>query len=127
VFDQARDRFLSSLSPQDRLLFSPCATSKDFLDAVTKLDALSKKQAQGAMRLRRIRSAADKLQPYFEVVNIFVQSNPQYSAIVWGAIRLVLQVGELWNSKSSVLTLIVACEQFDYVLRQTHLSSRSDI
>ena len=32
------------------------------------------------------------LQPYFKILNIVVQSHPEWSAIAWGAVRLVLQV-----------------------------------
>lgn len=35
---------------------------------------------------------ADKLGPYFEVVNIFVQSHPEYAALVWGTLRFILLV-----------------------------------
>jgi hypothetical protein len=35
---------------------------------------------------------ADTLGPYFEVVNIYVQSHPEYAALVWGTLRLILLV-----------------------------------
>jgi hypothetical protein len=35
---------------------------------------------------------ADTLGPYFEVVNIYVQSHPEYAALVWGTLRFILLV-----------------------------------
>jgi hypothetical protein len=94
AFDDARDQFLQSLSEKDRLRYSPCASADDLFDGLKKLDVLSKQsqRKRGARFLSSIKLFNDRLQPYFEVVNIFIQSNPKYAAIVWGALRLVLQV-----------------------------------
>jgi hypothetical protein len=32
------------------------------------------------------------MEPYFEVINIFVSSHPEFAALVWGALRLVFVV-----------------------------------
>ena len=34
----------------------------------------------------------ERLEPYFKIVDIFVSSNPQYAALFWGSLRLVLKV-----------------------------------
>jgi hypothetical protein len=44
--------------------------------------------------LTRIKTFSSRLQPYFDILNIVVQSHPEWAAIAWGAIRLVLQVSE---------------------------------
>jgi len=41
---------------------------------------------------KKISSLATKLDPFFDVVNIFVSTHPEYMGIAWGAIRLVFQV-----------------------------------
>ena len=40
----------------------------------------------------KIKALSDKLEPYFEVIQIVIQSNPEWTAIAWGAFRLILQV-----------------------------------
>lgn len=42
---------------------------------------------------KHIRSFGDKFAPFFDVINIFVQTNPQYSGLVWGSLRLIYQLG----------------------------------
>ena len=42
---------------------------------------------------RVIGTLESNLEPYFKIIGIFVSSNPEYAAIIWGGIRLVLQVG----------------------------------
>lgn len=92
IFESARNSFLESLSASDRLLFSPCTTSTDFLDALKTLELTTQRYSSSAKLFRPVRGLAENLRPFFDVVNIFVQSNPEFSAIFWGAFRLVLQV-----------------------------------
>ncbi|OCL05745.1 hypothetical protein AOQ84DRAFT_322474, partial [Glonium stellatum] len=42
---------------------------------------------------QKLGNLAGRLTPYFEVVNIFVQSNPQYASLVWGTLRFIFQLG----------------------------------
>ncbi len=35
---------------------------------------------------------ANRIQPYFDIVNIFVQAKPEYAALVWGSLRTIFQV-----------------------------------
>jgi len=42
--------------------------------------------------VRKLHSFSSKLEPYFEIVNIFVQVKPDVSAAVWGSLRMVFQV-----------------------------------
>jgi len=92
AFDHARDAFLASLSEKDRKLYSPCASSSELLAGIGKLEAITKQKTRGRKHLQAIREFSDNLAPYFRLVDIFVSSNPQYAALCWGAVRLVLQV-----------------------------------
>ncbi|KAI1390138.1 uncharacterized protein F4822DRAFT_428480 [Hypoxylon trugodes] len=98
LFESARDNFLGSLSETDKLLFSPCATSTDFLDGLQKLEKTTEHFGRVGKKIRYVRSFTEHLKPYFEVVNIFIQSNPEFSAIFWGAFRLVLQLSSNLSS-----------------------------
>ncbi|KAK3998072.1 hypothetical protein QBC44DRAFT_375961 [Cladorrhinum sp. PSN332] len=93
VFASSRDRFLQSLGPREKLLYSPCASEDDFLLAIAKMDVLAKQHvARRGKITKSIQSLSKLLAPYFEIVNIFVQSNPEFSALFWGAFRLVLEL-----------------------------------
>jgi hypothetical protein len=59
---------------------------------VRKLSDGAKNRAQGRRVVGSVKAFRDTLQPYFQIIDIFVSSNPQYAAIVWGAVRLIFQV-----------------------------------
>ncbi|KAH8589262.1 hypothetical protein B0O99DRAFT_725637 [Bisporella sp. PMI_857] len=94
AFEAARDRFLKSLCPADRLLYSPCASAEDFIKGIQKLQLVAERTAKSSRKFKFIHSLAKQLQPYFEVVNILVSSNPKFSAVFWGAFRLVLELSK---------------------------------
>jgi hypothetical protein len=73
------------------MLFAPCASSEDLLDGLRKLSSLAKHRNKESF-LSRISDFAASLQPYLNIVDIMVSSNPQYTALVWGALRFVFQV-----------------------------------
>lgn len=92
-FDKARDDFLSSLSTQDRSLYSPCATATDLADAIEKLGRLSTRRLPLEDTLGVIDRLGNAFKPFFDVVAAFVSSNPQYAALLWGSILLLFKVG----------------------------------
>jgi hypothetical protein len=92
-FEEAQTRFLDSLSAEERLSFTPCTTDKELLAALNDQAKGSESfKSWGNSILPQIRTFSERLQPYLEIVSIFVQSNPQYNAIVWGSLRLIFQV-----------------------------------
>ena len=109
IFEAARDRFIDSLSPEDRLLYSPCVSAEDFREAVKKLEATVARVGRRGKPMRCVYTLSKRLEPYFEVMNIFIQSNPQYSALFWGAFRLVLQVGLIFCALSDWTRSDVRC------------------
>ncbi|KAI0384987.1 hypothetical protein F5Y04DRAFT_246589 [Hypomontagnella monticulosa] len=98
IFQRVRDQFLSSLSPRHRLLYSPCASEKDFLDGLKKLDILAKRTLQSQRWIESIKEFAAQLSPFFKVVDTFVSSHPDYAAVAWGALKLVFQLAENFTS-----------------------------
>jgi hypothetical protein len=60
---------------------------------------------------RRIEVVSTKLSPLFAIVDIFVQTNPEYAGIFWGAIRLVF----LWGSNFTSF-LEKTCEMFEFMV-----------
>ena len=103
AFDIAYQQFRDSLPEVERSLYAPCATAEDLLDGLAKLRVLSAMKQQHKKRvIRTIKPFSERLQPYFDTVTIFAQSN-QYACIAWGALRLVLQVSRLGVSFITVL------------------------
>ena len=46
-------------------------------------------------RLRRFSAA---FEPYFDILNVFIQVKPEWLAIFWGPIRLMLQVQQYFEA-----------------------------
>ena len=92
VFLEARNAFLASLSKHEQSLVSECSSAEELLSEVAKLADFRSKHPTVAKPLDKIKKFSDQLECYFKAVDIFVQINPEHSAIAWGAIRLVLQV-----------------------------------
>ncbi|KAF7540539.1 hypothetical protein G7Z17_g12163 [Cylindrodendrum hubeiense] len=71
----------------------------DYQDADAMLkgaaDLLRKHSAQPS-KLRASIAAVDRIasrwRPYFNVVDVFVQSNPEYAALAWGSLRVMFQM-----------------------------------
>src|SRR5881394_1819484 len=91
VFAEAREQFLSSITAQERSRFSQCSAD-ELLTGIEDTGKFAQEKRKWTVSFARIRDFSDKLKPYFEVCNIVLQSHPEWSAIAWGAFRLVLQV-----------------------------------
>src|SRR5947207_8848275 len=93
IFKNACEIFRSALSDDEKRVFQEFPDAKSML-AVIKQQAKDHPIHESRLTAccKKISGLAVKLSPFFEVVNIFVQTNPQYIRIAWGAIRLVFQV-----------------------------------
>ncbi|KAJ2991441.1 hypothetical protein NUW58_g2512 [Xylaria curta] len=106
-FDSARNAFLSSLSPDERLLYAPCASTEELSKSVQKFHVVLKAKNRGTAIIDLLAKLHDAFEPYFKVVNIFVSSNPDPSAIIWGAIQLVLQLASNFVTFFDKLTTLL--------------------
>ena len=88
VFEAAYQSFLHSLPENERLQYSPCASAADLIHGLQKLDTLAKRGQKRLLTrfLSVIGKFSDKIEPFFDVINIFIQSKPECSAIVLGLI-----------------------------------------
>lgn len=100
IFKEAYEEFLGSLSPNEQPIFKRCLSADDLVAEVKNLEVIEESRIRGRGFLARIEAFSDRLQPYFEVINIVIQSHPQCAALVWGALRLVLMVSRLINTFS---------------------------
>ncbi|KAL2075301.1 hypothetical protein VTL71DRAFT_244 [Oculimacula yallundae] len=104
IFKEAHTTFLTLLSPKERSLFSSCSCADELLADAQKLAVVSKNRVRGRRFMGRIKAFSDGLAPYFEVVGIIVQSNPEYAALAWGGVRLVLQLASNYATFFDKLT-----------------------
>ncbi|KAF2177985.1 hypothetical protein K469DRAFT_754797 [Zopfia rhizophila CBS 207.26] len=104
VFEQARDQFLASLSPPEKALFTKCPSAEKLVADVEKLGQARKDRLWGKRVVASISALGDSLKPYFETISIFVQSHPEYAAIVWGAFHLMFKLANNYTSFFSKLT-----------------------
>ncbi|KAK4205137.1 hypothetical protein QBC40DRAFT_65996 [Triangularia verruculosa] len=91
-FDSARKAFLSSLSPQDRGLYGPCESKDELFQFAEQLRSIVTAKLGGSRIVGAIRDVHDAFEPYFKVIEIFVSSSPEIAALIWGSLRLVLQL-----------------------------------
>ncbi|KAI1125886.1 hypothetical protein F5Y10DRAFT_294264 [Nemania abortiva] len=98
LFSKARDTFLASVSASERSLYAKCLSAGELLKQLESFAHFKKDRARWSKCFNRIKRFADHLEPYFEVVGIFVSSHPEWTAIAWGALRLVLQLAGNFGS-----------------------------
>lgn len=92
-FASAQKLFLDSLPASERALFFSCNSAEELLVEVKKLSRFKLEKSRWKRSFECIKRFSGNLQPYFTVINIFVSSHPEWCAIAWGAVRLLLQVG----------------------------------
>ena len=92
LFTSALEDFRSSLPEEDR------NTLREFKDPESMIRAIEEqvgRAPQGRRMLsccKMIERFAKKWEPFFQIINIFVSTHPEYAGLAWGAIRLVFQV-----------------------------------
>lgn len=92
VFRQARDQFLQALAPENQGNFIRIRTSQELIDSFSKFQQFKQDNSRASRLLNVVKKCSEKLEPYFQIIGIVVQSHPEWTAIAWGAFRLVLQV-----------------------------------
>lgn len=92
IFRRARDQFLKSLSSEEQSRFIRVRTSKELIDSISKFQHNARDSSRFSKLVAVIKNCSEKLEPYFSIIGIVVQSHPEWTAIAWGAFRLVLQV-----------------------------------
>ncbi|KAK1825634.1 hypothetical protein QBC39DRAFT_270676 [Podospora conica] len=101
LFQEATATFLESLSEEERLQFLSCHSPQALVADIAALyPNLDPKSLPGRMSktAETISSFSEKLRPYFEIMGIFVQSHPEWAALAWGAIRLILKLANNYVS-----------------------------
>ncbi|KAI0517883.1 hypothetical protein F5B22DRAFT_645589 [Xylaria bambusicola] len=104
VFKEARDDFLNSLQPLERTAFAKCVSAEELIKQVQQMPALAGNPSLLRRTIGKVRRLSDILSPYFDTVGLFVSSHPEFAAIAWGAVRLVLQLASNFDTFFGKLT-----------------------
>lgn len=91
-FRKARDAFVATISTQDKAQFLKCENAEQLLASLQAPKAWSNKPKRWKKAMAHVQAFGECLTPYFEIISIVLQSNPEWSMIVWGAVRLMLKV-----------------------------------
>ncbi|KAI1762746.1 hypothetical protein GGR53DRAFT_467992 [Hypoxylon sp. FL1150] len=113
TFNRARDEFLAGLSDQDRSLYSPCTSPDDLIKAIEELKIITQSQDRRHQdKARRWIGAISRLcaalKPYLTIIDVFVSSNPEYAALVWGSLHLILQLASNYTEFFDKLTQLLS-------------------
>ncbi|KAF5965977.1 NACHT nucleoside triphosphatase [Fusarium coicis] len=92
IFEKAKADFLSAIKDQNlRCQLQKVTTIDDIWDYTEQLqkDQASNKRLRC---MKRIGPYTERLQEYAGVIEVFVQAKPDILALIWGPIKLLLQV-----------------------------------
>lgn len=90
VFLDARKQFLGSLSENEYSFFKDCSSSAELIIEVNKFTNLKSRHKARTKTPDIIKGFSERIEPYCKVIDTFIRSGPEYSALVWGSIRLIL-------------------------------------
>lgn len=100
VFHEARTNFFTSLSKEERPLFAECTSAENMVQQLSNWDVITREKRRGKRMMAAITAFTNQLRPYFEVVTILVQSKPEFAALAWGGLRLILQARQ-WTLRGA--------------------------
>lgn len=111
LFRQAKDSFVSELSTDDQMMLKSLSEAHSAIGLLDQIEQLKSKFSH--MRYVRISSKLKNFtyasEPYFEVIGTIISSHPEWAAVCWGALRLVLQVRRHILCRSYCLLLSLSC------------------
>jgi hypothetical protein len=97
VFREACDSFRQNLPVTQKSEFKEYQNAKLMIADIQKIaDNHPVHKSKLTAVVRKLNRFANKIQPYFEIVNIFIQAKPEYGALVWGSLRMIFQVNYMY-------------------------------
>lgn len=93
IFNVACTEFRSSLSKEQLEIFQEYPNAKSMLAAVQCQAEIHPSQKSTLMRCcKGVSALAERLDPFFDIIALFVSAHPEFAAIAWGSLRLVFVV-----------------------------------
>jgi hypothetical protein len=94
IFDSAAKRFEDDLPAQEKVIYQRVESPDQVVSSIKK--HISRLNTRNESRLfkacKKIDRLSNALEPYFQIIGIFVSSHPDLAAIIWGALTLVFQL-----------------------------------
>lgn len=94
AFNNAYKWFYESLPPNEQHRYVQEVSPKELLTALEHLKTHAKQRQKKriSQSIGRIGKVVQNFEQYFKAVDIIIQAHPEYAALVWGAMRFLLQV-----------------------------------
>jgi hypothetical protein len=92
-FKDAYKQFYESLPLAEQRRYVQTVSPEELLEALRQLQTHAKQRQKKriSQSINRVGKVVQSLEQYFKAVDIIIQSNPEYAALVWGAMRFLLQ------------------------------------
>ncbi|KAF3025563.1 hypothetical protein E8E14_011236 [Neopestalotiopsis sp. 37M] len=98
LFQEAARSFRDSLSPSDSKELTEFASAKEMIQELNKRVSSYQKKSRLVGFCQRLERVSESLSPFFDIIGIFIQSNPEVPALIWGAIRMVFLLASNFSS-----------------------------
>lgn len=89
----ALDRLLASLPKGEKSSFSRCKSGDEMLKTIDKLPPFKADKSKFRRAKASLQNFTDGIKHFFDAIDIIFQPHAEITAIAWGEILLVLQVG----------------------------------
>ncbi|KAF2451638.1 hypothetical protein P171DRAFT_9664 [Karstenula rhodostoma CBS 690.94] len=120
--------------PQD--IQADLAKFHDTKSMIKEIDDLAKDSLSRPSKIRKplqmIANIAHALEPYFEVVGIYVQTNPEYAGLVWGTLRFIFMMATNYTTfaakiENALFRIASALPNFESLLNRLRRSENDDV
>ncbi|ETS79334.1 hypothetical protein PFICI_09187 [Pestalotiopsis fici W106-1] len=98
LFQAAARQFRDSLSPADSKEFMEFPSAKEMIEELNKRVSTYQRNSKLSKYCQRLERVSESLLPFFDIIGIFIQSNPEVPALVWGAMRMVFLLASNFSS-----------------------------
>lgn len=93
VFEATIRSFRDSLPQGGQEAFQEFQSPQAMTEHIKDHCARFQKERKFSLFCNRLHEFAKAWEPFFDIVNIFVQASPEWAGVAWGAIRMVFLVG----------------------------------
>ncbi|KAI9151335.1 Heterokaryon incompatibility protein [Paramyrothecium foliicola] len=99
IFQQAINNFLECLADEHKVIFQKFGTASDVIAHIHK-EILEQPLSKPFVTsfCNGVQRISHSLEPYFAIIDTFVQANPDIVALVWGALKLVFKVSSHFST-----------------------------
>jgi hypothetical protein len=105
MFQNSIALFLEELTEEEKVHFKQASDASGMMQDLILHCSKAKDKSKLLASCKLIDRFARRWEPFFEIVNIVIQSHPEFATIAWGAVRLTFMVTfPSWSESSSCLS-----------------------